>query len=95
MDSVCDGSSGCRDDILYLCASAAGDDDLYRTDLRHLRMETEPYMDQDEKITDALWAGQIGKCTAVVLSVASTGISDLQEYGSRIFSGWRRQIRIL
>ena len=57
--------------------------------LAALRMETEPYMDHRCTL-----GGKICKCTAVVLSVASTGISDLQEYRSRIFSGWRSQIRI-
>ncbi len=68
MDAVCDGSTGCRNGILYLCTSAAGDDDLYRTDLRHLRMETEPYMDQDEKITDALWEAnrQMHSCRIIL-----------------------------
>ena len=54
--------------------------------LAALRMETEPYMDQDEKVTEALWAS---KCTAVLLSVTSTWISDLPQYGSRIFPGGR------
>ena len=93
MDSVCDGSTGCRDDILHLCASAAGN-----------TVCTEPpggiaYGDgtlhgsgsEDHRCT---LGGKICKCTAVVLSVASTGIPDLQEYRSRIFSGWRSQIRI-
>ena len=36
--------------------------------LAALRMETEPYMDQDEKVTEAHLGKQIGKCTAVLLS---------------------------
>ncbi len=62
--------------------------------LAALRMETEPYMDQDQKITDALWEGNLANAQLLRIICRINWISDLQEYRSRIFSGWRSQIRI-
>lgn len=55
---MCDGTSGYRNGIYIYVHLQLETEILYRTDLQALRMETEPYMDQDEKVTEALWASK-------------------------------------
>ena len=57
--------------------------------LAALRMETEPYMDQDEKVTEALWASKSANAQLSYYLSHQSWISDLPQYGSRIFPGGR------
>ena len=61
---------------------------LYRTDLRHFVWRQNLIWIRMRRLQRHS-GKQIGKCTAVLLSVTSTWISDLPQYGSRIFPGGR------
>ncbi len=88
LDAVCDGTSGYRNGILYLCTSAAESricteqtcgTSVWRQNLIWIRMRRlQRHSGQANR--------QMYSC---LLSVTSTWISDLPQYGSRIFPSGR------
>ncbi len=58
--------------------------------LAALDMETEPYMDQDEKVTEALWASKSANAHLSYYLSHQLDFRYIPQYGSRVFPGGRR-----